>query len=113
MRRILLYIIIALFTCRCTTSRITGTWKGTNIHPENYKKVLVLAIIHEPDTTLQATMEKYVVNELTKRGCKAFSASSCYGPGTFMFLPEDSIKKILLLDNTDGQSKAVIRQCCE
>lgn len=101
MRRIFLYTAISLLMCQCATSRITGTWKGTNIHPENYKKVLVLAVIHEQDSTLQATMEKYVVNELAKHGCKAFSASSCYGSGTFRSLPKDTIRKILLLDSMD------------
>lgn len=99
MPRLLLYISISIFMCQCTTSRITGTWKGTDIHPEHYKNILVLAIIHGPDSSLREIMEKHMVNQLTAHGCRAVSACSYYGQGAFVSLPADSIKKILQRDS--------------
>lgn len=95
--------------CQCATSRITGTWKGREIHPENYKTILVVAVIHGPDSSLQTTMEKHMARQLTVHGCTALSACIKYGPQAFAAISKDSIKKILSQDSIDVVLTIVLR----
>ena len=51
-------IFLLLFT-GCTSSKITTSWKAPAIKPQQYNKILVLALIHDKDRSLQQKMEQH------------------------------------------------------
>lgn len=111
MKKSLTYLLIPLlaFFNQCATSRITGTWKGTDIHPERYKKILVLAVIRGPDSVLQASMEKNMAAQLVAHDQQAISAIEHYGTQAFVALPRDTVRKILYKDNINAVLTIVLR----
>jgi len=79
----------------CTSSRITSSWKSPDLQQKQYKKILVLGLLHEKDGTLRETMEEHIVADLRKLGYDATCSCIEYGPTTFENMKEDeAIKKL-------------------
>jgi len=79
----------------CTSSRITSSWKSPDLQQKQYKKILVLGLLHEKDGTVRETMEEHIVADLRKLGYDATCSCIEYGPTTFENMKEDeAIKKL-------------------
>lgn len=74
----------------CNTSKITNSWKSDNTADYKFKKILVLGLIRESDRTLQQNMENHLVEDLLRRGYKAESALTEYGPKAFDKMDEEA-----------------------
>lgn len=72
----------------CSSSRITTSWKETNITPKKYEKILVLALIGEPDRTIREKMEEHLADDLKNLGYNAVASIDEYGPKAFEDLKE-------------------------
>ncbi len=96
----------------CNTSRITSSWKAPNAEARSYNKILVLALINEPDRTTREKMEEQLVEDLKELGYNAICSCDEFGPKAFEDMNEkqaldklenssiDAILTIVLLDKT-------------
>jgi hypothetical protein len=111
MKHALKIVIIGLFfTAACSTTRITSSWKAENVLPRQYKKVLVLGLINEPDRTIREKMEENLVSNLRDIGYDAVCSCDEYGPKEFENMTEqealtklskggiDAVLTVVLLD---------------
>ncbi len=110
--RYLLSALLFMVISGCTTSRITSSWKASDVSPYNYKKVLVLGLIHETDRSMQQNMEDHLVGDLKDLGYEAVTSLQEYGPKAFDNMDEataiqnlkkngfDAVFTIVLLDKT-------------
>ena len=108
----LLYALLFMAISGCTTSQITSSWKASDVSPYNYKKILVLGLIHETDRSMQQNMEDHLVGDLKDLGYEAVTSLQEYGPKAFDKMDEataiqnlnkngfDAVFTIVLLDKT-------------
>ncbi len=108
----LLSAILFMAISGCTTSKITSSWKASDVSPYNYKKVLVLGLIHETDRSMQQNMEDHLAGDLKDLGYEAVTSLQEYGPKAFDNMDEataiqnlkkngfDAVFTIVLLDKT-------------
>jgi hypothetical protein len=112
MRRV--YIVLAAITIMmaagCSTSMITSSWKLPEATPKNYKKILVLGLIGEPDRIVREKMEQHIAADLRDLGYNASCACESYSPKAFEGLSEkeavqfigqegyDAVLTVVLLD---------------
>lgn len=83
MKKIFLsFCTVLLFGCQ--TSKVIYTWTDKNVTPKKYNKILVLGVLKDNDSELQAKMEQHLAGDLTDLGYSAFAASDVYPAGTFM-----------------------------
>ena len=108
----LLYALLFMAISGCTTSQITSSWKASDVSTYNYKKILVLGLIHETDRSIQQNMEDHLVGDLKDLGYEAVTSLQEYGPKAFDKMDEataiqnlnkngfDAVFTIVLLDKT-------------
>src|SRR5688572_4307590 len=96
MNHVIRFFFAMLFIlASCTSSRITSSWKSPDLQQKQYKKILVLGLLHEKDGTVRETMEEHIVADLRKLGYDATCSCIEYGPTTFENMKEDeAIKKL-------------------
>ncbi|HET9431683.1 MAG TPA: hypothetical protein VFO70_10940 [Chitinophagaceae bacterium] len=82
------FITLALFACGPSTS-ITSTWKAENIQIQEFRKVVVLGLIHEADRTLREKMETHLVNDLKALGYDAVCSCEEFNPKAFENMNEE------------------------
>lgn len=110
MKKIIIAGIIALLLIACSSTRITSSWKANNIQYKEYKKVLVLGLINDPDRTIREKMEEHLVGDLKDLGYNAVCSCDEYNPKAFENLKEaealsrlrnsgiDAVLTVVLLD---------------
>ncbi len=111
MKRILIATVgVALLIAACNSSRITSSWKAADIQPREYKKVLVLGLINDPDRTVREKMEEHLVGDLRDLGYDAVCSCDEFGPKSFENMSEqqalakltnsgiDAVLTVVLLD---------------
>ena len=87
-------LIIIVFS-GCRSSYITGSWKTEQPVPAQYKKVLVLGLIRDEDSSLRGKMEEHMVGDLMGLGIQAISATRAFGTSTFEGINEgEAIDKL-------------------
>lgn len=94
------------------SSRITSSWKATDIQQKYFNKILVLGLINEPDRTIREEMGKHLVNDLNNLGYNAVCSCNEFDPKAFENMKEqaaiakikgsgaDAVLTIVLLDKT-------------
>jgi hypothetical protein len=107
-----LMLVGLIFTAACSSSKITNSWKAENVQPRQYKKILVLGLINEPDRSIRENMEINLVANLRDMGYNATCSCDEYDPKAFENLKEqealakldkggvDAVLTIVLLDKT-------------
>ena len=105
-------IISLLFVAACNTSKITSSWKAEDVEPKQYKKILVLGLINDPDQTIRISMEANLVSNLKDLGYTAVCSCDEYEPKAFENMNEkealaklnkggiDAVLTIVLLNKT-------------
>ena len=103
-------VILLLLLAGCVSSKITSSWKAPDMVAREYKKVMVLGLIHEADRNLREDMENHLMNDLKDLGYNALSSYKEYGPKEFERMDEtealmklkssavDAVVTIVLLD---------------
>lgn len=103
-------LFLLLAAAGCTTSRMTTSWKASDVATREYKKILVVGLIRESDRTIQENMENHFVGDLKDLGYNAISSLKEYGPKAFDKMDEattleqlknsgvDAVLTIVLLD---------------
>jgi len=95
MKKILISGTMALLLIACSSTRITSSWKADNIQAKQYKKILVLGLINEPDRTVRENMEEQLVSGLKDMGYDAVCSCDEFGPKSFESMKEeDALAKL-------------------
>ena len=97
-------VILIFMICGCTTSRVTTIWKAENIDFLAYRNVLVMALLHDSDSSLQENMEDPLVASLKELGYSAVSSVHEYGPNAFNHMNMQAVYGKI----TDSKMDAVI-----
>jgi len=107
-----LAISMLLILMSCNSSRITSSWKASDLQPKKFNKILVLGLIQEKDRSLREQMEQQLLANLQKNGYNAICACDEYGPKAFENMTEkeaidklansgiDAVLTVVLLDKT-------------
>jgi hypothetical protein len=111
MKQVYKIALVALFLIvGCSTSRITSSWKAEIIKPRDYKKILVLGLINEPDRTIREEMEEHMMGDLRDLGYDAVCSCDEFNPKAFENMKEtealaklsysgiDAVLTVVLLD---------------
>ncbi len=84
-----------LLMAGCSTSRITSSWKASNLQPKKYNKILVLGLIREPDRMVREKMEEHLVGDLKDLGYNAVCSCEEFSSKTFENVNEqEAIRKL-------------------
>lgn len=94
--------IALLLFAGCNTSKITSSWKAENIQPGEYKKILVLGLINEPDRTIREQMEEHIMGDLRDLGYDAVCSCDEFNPRAFENLTEKEALAKLSNSGIDG-----------
>jgi hypothetical protein len=98
MKKVTFFVIaVGLLLGSCSTSYITTSWKSDNATAKQYKKILVLGLIGDPDRSIRDKMEEHLAGDLKDLGYNAVTSVSVYGPKAFENTNER--KAIDLLNN--------------
>jgi hypothetical protein len=113
MKKIIAGVIFILITAGCgPSSRITTSWKASNIQPRQYNKIMVLGLINIPDRTLREKMEEHIAGDLRELGYNAVCSCDEFDPKAFENMNEkqaldklsnsgiDAVLTVVLLDKT-------------
>jgi hypothetical protein len=96
MRKVNFFIITAsLLFGSCSTSYITTSWKADDAAAKQYKKILVLGLIGDPDRSIRDRMEEHLAGDLKDLGYNAVTSVSVYGPKAFENTSEGEAIKLL------------------
>ncbi len=111
MKQVYKIAFVALFfIVGCNTSKITSSWKAENVQPREYKKILVLGLINEPDRTVREQMEEHIMGDLRDLGYDAVCSCDEFNPKAFENMKEqealaklnnsgiDAVLTVVLLD---------------
>lgn len=94
----------------CSSSKITSSWTASGVQPKEYRKILVLGLINEPDRSIRENMETHLVNDLKDMGYNAVCSCIEFDPRAFENMSEkealakldksgiDAVLTIVLLD---------------
>lgn len=81
--------VLILFSGCGPSSRITSSWKASNVQPTQFKKVIVLGLIRENDRRLREKMEQHLVGDLKELGYTAICSCDEYNPKAFENMTEE------------------------
>src|SRR5690349_18348648 len=93
------WLIIAFLLAGCSASRITSSWKNTEVSPQNYNPIMVVGIMKNEDSSLCRKMEQRFADELNELGYHAISAVAAYGPQSFDNISEEETFKLIYKRN--------------
>jgi hypothetical protein len=92
-----------IFLAGCSTTRITSSWKATDVSvSNNFKKILVVGLMNDKDRRIREHMESHLVGDLIDLGYDAASSVEEYGPKYFDKMTEEDILKKLHNSNIDA-----------
>lgn len=100
--RISMCLLAWLFVTACSSTKITSSWKASNLQPKQYNKILVLGLIKDSDRSLQEKMEAHLVDDLKSKGYNAVSSLQEFGPKAFSNLTEAEAIATLKQSNIDA-----------
>jgi hypothetical protein len=110
MKKVLIGSVMTLLLIACSSTRITSSWKADNISYKQFKKIMVLGLINDPDRTIREEMEQHLVGDLKDLGYDAVCSCDEYGPKAFERMNEkealaklnrggfDAVLTVVLLD---------------
>lgn len=83
-------LLLLLLAMACGPStRITSSWKASGITDGGYRKIIVLALMREPDRNIRERMEAEFVSALRNTGYDAACSCDEYNPKAFENMTED------------------------
>jgi len=100
--------VALFFIAGCSTSKITSSWKAENVQPKEYKKILVLGLINEPDRTIREKMEEHMMGDLRDLGYDAVCSCDEFNPKAFENLTEKQALAILSNSGIDAVLTVVL-----
>lgn len=83
MKKILISTVLIIFFIGCSTSKITNSWKLSNMPVKKYNKIMVIGLIQNNDRDLRGKMENHLVADLAEIGYAGISSLNEYGPKSF------------------------------
>lgn len=103
MRRIANMVIAASFLLvQCASTGIISSWKAPQTLNLQNCKIIVVALMPDADTSLQAKMENHLSDDLCNLGYNAASAIELYGLKTFKEQNEEQMLKKLQQQNVNA-----------
>ncbi|HEY0356587.1 MAG TPA: hypothetical protein VGC29_10305 [Flavisolibacter sp.] len=79
-------VLLCLVWLGCATPNLTSSWVDPGRVNSQFRKIAVVAIIHNEDSGMRKKMEDHLVKDLRAYGYEAVSFSRTFDPGQF---PED------------------------
>lgn len=98
----LLPFIVSFLFFSCETSKITSSWRSDDKPPVPYKRIIVLALIKNRDTSIREYMEMRLTENLNKMGFPAVSAVSIFGAKALDKMGEDEAMQKLKAVGADA-----------
>ncbi|MFZ4771183.1 MAG: hypothetical protein ACOYLO_13455, partial [Ferruginibacter sp.] len=83
MKKILISTVLIIFFIGCSTSKITNSWKLSNMPVKKYNKIMVIGLIKNNDRDLRGKMENHLVADLAEFGYAGISSLNEFGPKSF------------------------------
>jgi hypothetical protein len=83
MKKILISTVLIIFFIGCSTSKITNSWKLSNMPVKKFNKIMVIGLIKNNDRDLRGKMENHLVADLAEFGYVGISSLNEYGPKSF------------------------------
>ncbi len=77
-------VLLLILLVSCQPSKITTSWTANNHTPKQYKKILVLGIVPDTDSSLRIKMENHLADDLRELGYLAIAANKIFPPGIFI-----------------------------
>jgi hypothetical protein len=108
MKQVFKIAAIVLLVMGCSTTRITSSWKAADIPQREYKKILVLGLINEPDRSVREMMEEHLVGDLRDLGYDAVCSCDEFGPKSFENMQEQDALAKLNRGGIDGVLTVVL-----
>jgi hypothetical protein len=76
-------------------SYITNSWKAAGVQPKKYSKVVVVALVSDPDRTMRERLEQHIAGDLSALGYTAVCSCDEYNPKAFEnFTEEQAVNKL-------------------
>jgi hypothetical protein len=88
MKQLSYLLLLDVVITACTSSRITSSWKDSNLQSKKYNKILVLGLSGDPDRTIREKMEQHMAGDLKALGYDAVTSIDEYGPKAFEDMKE-------------------------
>ena len=86
----------------CTSTRITSSWTAPNAGSHDYKKILVVSVIQNEDSTMRQEMESHFVDDLKDLGYEAVSYRATFKESEFRNMRYDDVRTKLSAYGIDG-----------
>lgn len=97
MKKLFILPLLALLIA-CQPTKITQSWAAKDAGPKMYKKILVLGVLKDNDSELQAKIENHLAEDLRTLGYMALAANKVFPAGTF--LKGDTARAVNALENS-------------
>ncbi len=102
MKKLLLICLpVVVFVTGCSNSKVTSSWVDPNTKGP-LKKIMVVALLNNPDRPLKQQMEDQLAQELTAQGITATTAYHDLGPKSLAGMKENQVINQLKNSGIDG-----------
>jgi len=100
--RKLLFLFMFFLAGGCSSTRITNFWVVKPIPVNQFKKIMVVALVPDDEVILRFEMEGHIVDDLNENNLQSVSSVSAFGPKSFRNQPEDSVLTQLMNSGADA-----------
>ena len=108
MRHFLIAATVALLAAGCSSSYITSSWKDPEQQAKKYNKVVVLALVNDPNPSVRENMEQHIAGDLAAYGYTAVCSCEEYNPEVFKDLSEEQALTRLKSSGVDAVLTVVL-----
>ncbi|HET7896292.1 MAG TPA: hypothetical protein VFL47_01435 [Flavisolibacter sp.] len=97
-----LSFLLLLLLAGCTSSKIVSSWTSPEAGRNDYKKILVVSLASNEDSTTRRQMEEHMVGDLNAIGYNAVSFLHTFNENDFKGLRYDSARTRFQREGIDG-----------
>ena len=91
-----------LFLISCTATKITSSWTAPDAGARDYKKIMVVSVIQNEDSTMRKNMEQQMVADLKAIGYNAVAFTDEFRTGDLRYMRYDSVRQRLAQKEIDA-----------
>jgi hypothetical protein len=97
-----LSFLLLLLVAGCSSSKILSSWTAPEAGRNAYKKILVVSLVTNSDSTLRTQMEDHLVGDLKTIGYNAVAFRQTFDENTFRGIRYDSARARFQREGIDG-----------
>jgi len=95
-------LFAAVLLAGCTATKLTSSWTAPTAGATNYRKILVVSMIQNEDSTIRRKMEEQMAGDLRAIGYNAVAFTESFHRDEFRLMRYDSVRKKLSEQGIDG-----------